>query len=158
MAQCRRHPKIETNLYCGKCGDPICPKCMVQTPVGARCPSCARLSHLPTYRVGKFYYLRAAGAGIGLAVVGGIAWGFLQTVIFSFYFNLIIAAGVGYGVGECISLSVNRKRGIGLMIIGGITVVLSYVIGAFTFWGMHFRLFDILAVIIGIFVSVSRLR
>ncbi len=86
--RCKRHPEIETNLSCGKCGDPICPKCMVQTPVGARCPSCARLSRVPTYRVSGIYYLRAIGAGLGLAVVCGLLWGFLRAFIPFFYLNL----------------------------------------------------------------------
>ena len=158
MAQCKRHPGIETGLSCGKCGDPICPKCMVQTPVGGRCPACAKLTRVPTYQVSPKYYLRAVGAGLGLAIVGGVIWGFLQMVIFSFFFNFLIAAAVGYGVGEGISLAVNRKCGKGLVIIGGLTVVLAYLIGAFTFWGWHFSPFDIIAVIIGIFVSVARLR
>ena len=156
--QCKRHPIVETNLACGKCGDPICPRCMVQTPVGARCPSCARMSRLPTYNVSGLYYLRAAGAGLGIGIVGGVAWGFLSQIIFSSYFNLIIAGALGYAIGEVISLSVNRKRGIGLAAIGGAAVVLSYAIGAFTFWGFSFNLFDLLALGIGIFVSSTRLR
>jgi hypothetical protein len=155
---CKRHPKVETGLSCGKCGDPICPRCMVQTPVGIRCPSCARLSRVPTYQVSKAYYLRAIGAGLGIAVVCGLVWGFLQTVIPYFYLNLLIAAGAGYAIGEIIGLSVNRKAGTGLAVIGSLAVVLAYAIGAFTFWGWYFHLFDILAVAVGIIVSVVRLR
>ncbi len=156
MANCKRHPKVETNLFCGKCGDPICPKCLVQTPVGARCPSCARLSRVPTYSVSKSYYLRAAGAGLGAAVVCGFAWWLLRiTLPFASFFNWIIAGAIGYGIGEAISLSVNRKSGTGLAVIGGIAVVISYFISTM---GWNFNLFDIIAVIIGIFVSVARLR
>ncbi len=38
----------------------------------------------------------------------------------------MIGAAVGYGIGEGISLSVNRKCGTGLAVIGGLAVVLSY--------------------------------
>jgi hypothetical protein len=155
---CKRHPRIETNLSCGKCEEPICPKCLVQTPVGARCPSCARLSRVPTYRISSLYYLRAAGAGIGIAVGCGIGWGFIQQFLFSGYFSLLIAGAAGYAIGEVISLSVNRKSGNGLALIGGLAVILSYVISTFTFWGWHFNLIDILSVAIGVFVSVTRLR
>ena len=158
MARCKRHPGIETGLSCGKCGEPICPKCMVQTPVGGRCPACAKLTRVPTYNVSKKYYLRAIAAGVGLAIAGGIVWGFLQILIFSFFFNILIAAAIGYGIGEGISRSVNRKCGTGLMVIGGAVVVLSYSIGAFTFWGWHFALFDIIAVAAGVFVCAARLR
>ncbi len=38
---CARHSKTETLLRCGRCSTPICPRCMVQSGVGIRCPDCA---------------------------------------------------------------------------------------------------------------------
>ncbi|HEX8975398.1 MAG TPA: rhomboid family intramembrane serine protease [Solirubrobacteraceae bacterium] len=42
MAVCYRHPSRETGVSCSSCGRPICPDCMTPTPVGMRCPECAR--------------------------------------------------------------------------------------------------------------------
>jgi membrane associated rhomboid family serine protease len=42
MEVCYRHPKRETGVRCSNCGRPICPDCMTSTPVGMRCPDCAR--------------------------------------------------------------------------------------------------------------------
>ena len=42
MATCYRHPGRETGVSCSNCGNPICPDCMTATPVGMRCPDCAR--------------------------------------------------------------------------------------------------------------------
>jgi membrane associated rhomboid family serine protease len=42
MATCYRHPSRETGVSCSNCGNPICPDCMTATPVGMRCPDCAR--------------------------------------------------------------------------------------------------------------------
>jgi len=42
MAVCYRHPNRETGVSCSSCGRPICPDCMTPTPVGMRCPECAR--------------------------------------------------------------------------------------------------------------------
>jgi membrane associated rhomboid family serine protease len=39
---CYRHPNRETGVSCANCGRPICPECMTATPVGMRCPECAR--------------------------------------------------------------------------------------------------------------------
>jgi len=158
MAQCKRHPRRETNLYCGKCGDPICPKCLVQTPVGARCPTCAGLTRVPTYQVSGRYYLRAIAAAIGLAILCGIAWGFVRILVPFWYLGWLIGPAVGYGIGEGITLSVNRKAGIKLAVIGSIAVLFSYLIATFTIFPGHFSLMDILAVALGVFVSVSRLR
>jgi membrane associated rhomboid family serine protease len=42
MATCYRHPGRETAVSCSNCGRPICPDCMTTSPVGMRCPECAR--------------------------------------------------------------------------------------------------------------------
>src|SRR6185295_20052812 len=42
VAVCYRHPNRETGVSCSSCGRPICPDCMTPTPVGMRCPECAR--------------------------------------------------------------------------------------------------------------------
>ncbi|MFC2013505.1 hypothetical protein ACFLU8_01265 [Chloroflexota bacterium] len=155
--RCAYHPDVETNLRCGKCGKPICPKDMVQTPVGAKCPECAKLYKLPTYQVPTKYYLRAVGAGLGMAIACGIVWGLIGLIRFPFL-NFVLAAGVGYAIGEVISRSVNRKRGAGLATIAGIAMVVSYLVSIFSPWGLRFGLFDLLAIALGIFVAVTRLR
>jgi membrane associated rhomboid family serine protease len=42
METCYRHPNRETGVRCSNCERPICPDCMTSTPVGMRCPECAR--------------------------------------------------------------------------------------------------------------------
>ena len=42
MAVCYRHPSRETGVSGSSCGRPICTDCMTPTPVGMRCPGCAR--------------------------------------------------------------------------------------------------------------------
>jgi hypothetical protein len=166
--RCAAHPETETNLKCGKCGQPICPKCMVQTPVGARCPDCAKLYKLPTYRVPAMYYLRAAGTALGVAIAGGIIWGLINGLMPFFYLSLILAGGVGYAIGELVSRSVNRKSSRGLATIGGVAVVISYLINIlFSLHVLHFGGFpssplriiiDLVAIGVGIYIAVSRLR
>ena len=128
--RCSYHPEVETGLACGKCGTYICPRCMVQTPVGARCPGCARVTKLPTFDVGPSYYLRAAIAGVVTAVTGGIVWGFLLRLGIPFL-PWLVSIGVGYLVGEAISLAVNRKRGRGLAITAGLSIVLAILVSGF---------------------------
>lgn len=40
MAQCYRHPHVETAIHCTRCDRPICIACMVSAPVGYQCPDC----------------------------------------------------------------------------------------------------------------------
>ncbi len=161
--RCATHPEVETNLSCGKCGKPICPKCLVQTPVGARCRGCAQLKRLPTYKITAPQYLKAVGTGLGLAIALGIAWGLVRRLL-PFFLRLLLVGAVGYAIGELISLSVNRKRGLALQIIAGVSLVLSYLVsnielsgGRLTFV-LYFGLYDLLALALGIFVAATRLR
>ncbi|MCK4863001.1 MAG: B-box zinc finger protein [Dehalococcoidales bacterium] len=163
--KCATHPDIETVLRCGKCGKPICPRCMVQTPVGARCRECAKLYKLPTYRVSGAYYLRAAGAALGMAIVIGVVWGIIDSFLISFFFgffSLILAAGAGYAIGEVVSRSVNKKRSPWLAVIGSLAVVIAYLVNIFTFGSVSLSplwiIFDLVGIGIGIYMAVNRLR
>lgn len=70
---CYRHPDRETGVSCSNCGRPICPECMTSTPVGMRCPECARQT--TKVRVGAGAFSPTAGkmpatiALIGINVV-----------------------------------------------------------------------------------------
>ncbi len=160
--RCAAHPDTETTLRCGKCGRPICPRCLVQTPVGARCPDCARLSKLPTYRVSVQFYLRATGTALGMAVVTGLIWGVIGNFLPFILLNLLLAAAVGWAIGEVTGLAVNRKRGRWLAVIGGIAVAVSYAVNLFTFGmipvGVVGWILDLVGLGAGVYVAVMRLR
>jgi len=160
--KCAAHPNIETNLRCGKCGKPICPKCLVQTPVGARCRDCARLYKLPTYNVSLKFYLRAVGTALGMAIVCGVTWWVIGTFLPFYLLNLLLAAGAGYAIGEVIGISVNRKRGTGLAVVAGIAMVLCYLVNILSPGGLPYGLFrialDVVSVAVGVYIAVNRLR
>ena len=75
-----------------------------------------------------------------------------------FYTNLLIAVGIGWALGELISITVNRKRNTGLAVVGALAVVLSYLVAVISPWGFGLSLFDLLALSLGILLAVSRLR
>ncbi|MDR9458622.1 MAG: hypothetical protein RI591_00555 [Dehalococcoidia bacterium] len=158
--RCASHPDIETNVSCGRCGKPVCPKCMVQTLVGPRCPDCANLKRLPTYEISTRHYLIAIGVGVGVAIVAGIAWALIWRAIP--FLSLLTAAGVGYAIGELISRATNRKRGPGLQVIAGVSVLISfatnYLFAAYVLSVPWFSLYTIIGLALGIFIAVTRLR
>ena len=41
---CYKHPKVATQLACGRCDRPVCTKCVVLGPAGPRCKECAKLN------------------------------------------------------------------------------------------------------------------
>jgi membrane associated rhomboid family serine protease len=72
---CYRHPNRETGVSCSNCGRPICPECMTSTPVGMRCPECARQT--TKVRVGAGAFSPTAGkmpATIGLIAINVIVF------------------------------------------------------------------------------------
>jgi hypothetical protein len=123
---------------------------------------------LPTYRVSTQQYSKAAGTGFILAIVLGIIWGllwrWLPYFLFSLFIGLILAAGIGFAIGELISIAVNRKRTISLQIIAGISFVLCYFVSNIQLSGgtlvlfLHFNLYDLAALVLGTFIAASRLR
>ena len=107
-----------------------------------------------------------------MAIICGLVWGLVTGFVPFFYLNLLLAPGAGYAIGEVVSLSVNRKRGIGLAMVGGVAVVISYI---FSIWfdgflrGVSFsqaflsgfglvNLFGLLALALGVFIAITRLR
>ena len=159
--KCALHPDTETNLSCGKCGQPICPKCLVQTPVGARCPKCAAMKRLPVYNVSVVYYIRAIAAGLVAGAAVGAIWPFVPL---GGFFWLLIALGAGYAVGQVVSLSVNRKRGPGLQAIAAVGVVVSYVVRGLIesphigLMNSFVTVYGLLSLALGIVVAVAILR
>ncbi len=121
IVQCARDPEVQTALRCSRCDTPICPKCMIQTPVGARCRDCARIVRSPVYTLSNTDTAKAAGAAIVGGVVMGLIWGFVL-LPFSFGFlSIFVGAGLGWAFTKLMEAVTRRKRGpvvVGLAIAG----------------------------------------
>jgi hypothetical protein len=119
VVPCAADPQVETALRCGRCDTPICPRCLVMTPVGARCRNCARLRKNPIYVVGPVYYARAIGAGLAVAAIGTYV---LASIPFFQFFGLLL---LGAAVGEAVTRAANRKRGTGLAVVAVVTLIVG---------------------------------
>ena len=94
MTECPRDQGVETNLRCGQCGDPICPRCMVYAPVGSKCPDCASIGGPVMFKVTQNDLIRI-GIVAGLASLGiGIA----SAVTLVALWSLDILAGVNSSI------------------------------------------------------------
>jgi hypothetical protein len=158
--QCARHPETETGLSCGRCGTAICPRCVVMTDVGARCPVCAPARKLPQFELSPLYLARAIGAAAVSGVVLGVLWGMLLPGGFGF-FSIFIGMGIGWAVSAPVSLATNRKSGTPLQVIASLGVLLAYFVRNLVDAGELVQTGDIMgyiALIVGIVVAVNRLR
>lgn len=126
--QCARHPSVETELACGKCETPICPRCLVQTPVGARCPTCANVRKLPQYQISTAFLARGFGAGIGAGVALGLVWGAVLPFSPFLLFAALLGLGLGYAVGEAVSFATNRKAGPPLQAAAALGVLVAFLV------------------------------
>lgn len=95
VTRCARHPGTDTRLSCSECGTAICPRCSVATPVGQRCPDCARLPRSATRQGRPRQYLGAVGAGLAATAVAATLLPLLWTVPL---LRLFAAYGIGIGV------------------------------------------------------------
>ena len=158
--RCARHPNVETGLACGRCETPICPKCAVMTDVGARCPDCAPRRRLPQFEVSPLYLLRGIAGAVAAGGALGLAWGLIFPGQYGF-FGIFVGAGIGYCIGEAVSLSTNRKLAPALQVIAACGVVLAYVIRNLIWAEAIFvtdDLYGFIVVVVGMIVAAGRLR
>jgi hypothetical protein len=124
---CANHPRQETAVRCGKCGKPICTRCMVSTPVGMRCRECAQLRRLPQFDVGPNLLLRAVPAGLATST---LTWFIVAYIPF---FRFFLGILVGAAVGEVMSRLARRRSNVVLEACG----VLVIVVGFFAALALH---------------------
>jgi hypothetical protein len=159
--QCATHPSVETELTCSRCGKPICPRCLVITPVGARCRECARLRRLPTYQLGSVFILRGLGAALAVGAATGALWALLFPYRVGAFIGLFLGLGLGYAVGESVSWAANRKRGPALQGVAVVGVLLAYAVRNLVEGTALFPTDDVVGyVVIGVaaFTAIGRLR
>jgi hypothetical protein len=93
VPECAFHPGVETSVSCPDCGRYLCPKDMVDTPVGYKCRECG-LSRTPVLGgVKPRQLVLGAAAGLGAALVLGVGLAFVPC--FSFWLSLLYGAAVG---------------------------------------------------------------
>jgi hypothetical protein len=120
---------VETALRCGRCGTLICPRCLVQTPVGSRCPDCANVRRIPTVDIAPLFIARGLGAALLAGLAVGAFWGYATGGRgFVGFFLFFIALGIGWAISESVSLATNRKRGLPLQVCAVVGVVLAYLV------------------------------
>ena len=125
---CNKHPKVETNLSCGRCGTIICYKCLLHTPVGIRCSDCASTPKIPVFDVGTLSYAKVIVASVALSIFASFFFGFLFVVIYRIQIILLAAIiGVGYALGESVSFLSRRKISNLLKLIAAANVVILFI-------------------------------
>jgi hypothetical protein len=118
VPRCSYHPNVETDLSCTECGKPICPKEMVLTPVGYKCPEHAR----PAKSQYTFVKPKQLAMAIGTGAVVGVGGAFLVSAIG--FGGFLIGIVWGSLVSEAVRRASGGHRGgtVGAVAVGSIVV------------------------------------
>lgn len=129
MPQCAWHPGIETNVSCRDCGRYMCPKDMVESPVGYKCRECGR-ARITRGGVKPRQLLFAVAAGLATAVVAAP----LARFVPFFFLGAILYGGL---VGEATRRGGGGHRTWQFATVAAVCAVagslVSYFIGGFDF-------------------------
>ena len=160
---CKRHPSAESNVACGRCGDPICPRCLVHAHVGIRCPDCGKSRPTPPFDVTGMFLARAIGAGAAVALICGIAFAVVTYIAyenlpytFSRFVGPLLVATLGYLIGVAVTLATNRKRGTKLKLVAGLSTLLGFTIMVFVTGGATLNMFGLVAAAVAFYIAINR--
>ncbi len=157
VVQCPRDPGVETALRCSRCDTPICPKCFIQTPVGARCRDCARLHKSPVYTLSSAHLIRAAAAAVIGGVIMGLIWGFVLLPFTVGIFSIFIGAGLGYAFTRALDLATGRKRGPAVVTFAMLGIAIAWSM-QFLFVDPRFAMYGLVAAGVGAYFAYQNLR
>ena len=143
MPECSFHPGVETEVRCTECERYICPKDMVETPVGYKCPVCARPARSQWAVVKPGQLVRASVAGGAVGIFGGVVLAFLP------FFGIFS----GFLWGTATAEATRRASGGHREWAVGIVAVVAIVLGMFAGATLTHRL-NVLAAIVAIVVAL----
>lgn len=130
---------------------------MIQTPVGARCRDCARMSKSPIYTITAGSLAGAALVAAVGGVVMGLIWGFILRPFSVGFLSIFLGAGLGWAFVKLLNFATGRKRG---PVIVGFAVA-----GIAIAWAMQFlfvppqiALYGLVAVGVGVYMAYQELR
>jgi hypothetical protein len=121
-------------VSCSNCERPICTDCMVYTPVGIKCPDCARLPRSAIVHLKPNRAARAVAAAIGVGAAMGVGIVLLQGI--GLFFALILGWLIGIGMGEVVLAASGRYRGptTGWIAVGG--CIWAYAVPYLIYYGV----------------------
>ncbi len=167
---CLRHPNTLSNLRCGRCDDLICPECMVQSPVGARCPDCATIGRAPIFRATRAEFTITIGLAIAGSVIFGIIYGLIVWVLWQLPLTLqigfvaaaMIIALSGAPLGEFVRRAGRYKLDSRYRIIAAAMMFLVWVVGIIVstqlgVWsGIFYNIVGYIGLGVGMYVAMNR--
>ncbi|MBK16114.1 MAG: hypothetical protein CL770_05450 [Chloroflexi bacterium] len=143
------------NIFCVRCSIPVCPKCIVHSPVGVRCISCGKssLSVLNKMSIGLFLKT------LFISVFSGLLIGYVLLIMSDIYLYWIHWIGVlfaAYAISEIVYKISEYKRGFKVQLIGSLG--LGVCICVQLFFSGYFSVFTLIVGGISFYLIMLKLR
>jgi MFS family permease len=122
---CVNHPKVETRLRCNRCGNPICPKCAVRTPVGFRCKQCIKGQQAVFYSATSLDYVIAVVIGLVASTIAAFIVGAV-----GLFFTFFLAPVAGGVIAEVVRWATGRRRGRWVWVVVSACIVVGALVAA----------------------------
>lgn len=103
----------------------ICPECLIQTPVGFKCPDCAKAKPSHLEEITNKQYIKGGLSGIVIGAGAGYIW--YQLSMYGALISLAVAYAVGFCVSRAITASIGTKVGLKIQIFAGLITLISIV-------------------------------
>ncbi len=161
---CVNHPTVATSLRCNRCGNPICVKCAVRTPVGYRCKNCVHNQQAAFYTALPTDYVIAALITLPLAAIGQFIGPMLG------FFAFFVGPIVGGLIAELVWRATGRRRGrytwlvvAACMVIAALPALLMSLVPVafsvrFNALGVLGVLWPIIYLVLAVGTAITRLR
>ncbi len=157
VVDCPRNPGVRTALRCQRCDTPICPKCLVQTPVGAKCRDCAKIMKSPIYTLNSLQFAKAAGVALVGGVITGLIW---AAILFPFtvgFLSIFVGAGLGYLFTRLLEWATGHKRGTMMVCLAAAGILIAWGTTV-PFVGFGAAKFGLIAAGLGVYFSYQNLK
>jgi hypothetical protein len=158
LVMCAVHATMEATLRCTSCDRPMCVRCTIPNEVGQLCPTC-RYKRIPErYKSTLRHWLIGGSISLILAAIVTIPLVFLLKV--PFVGSLLFLAG-GMLIGNLngqIALKSTTKRGRPMIIASGIGTGLGSLIALIILFGSHISLMLLLLTVLSIALAVRSLQ
>jgi hypothetical protein len=157
---CVNHAKEITFVRCNQCDAPICVQCMVDAPVGKKCPKCARMTSHVTESMPQYVALAfMAAAAVSLPA----GW-----LMFRVPIMILPAVMYGWLIAEVTLRVGKRRRSSGMQAAAGVAAAIGALAGSVRAWlplllgggleSLSGAMWPLISIAIGVMVAVSRVR
>ena len=157
IVYCSRCAGVETALRCSRCESPICPNCLIQSPVGARCSSCAQVRKAPMYTLNRNQIVTGLLTAISGGVVMGYLWTWIGLLTGGIFFTIILGVGLGYAITKLMDFATGQRRGPVVIGFATLGIIIAWAI-QMIYLGFATSLPTIIAAAIGFYFAYQKLK